>query len=93
MGETQRRTSDLDRFRELLSAHMAKKGLRSTDPRRLIVETFFTSPNPVSIDELLAQVRPPAPTLGYAPACPPQPGHRSEPVGAPVLPVRGRVLA
>ena len=50
LGETQRRTSDLDRFRALLTAHMTKKGLRSTDQRRLIVETFFKSPNHVSIE-------------------------------------------
>ena len=57
---------DLARFRALLSTHMAKKGLRSTDQRRLIVETFFKSPNHVSIEELLAQVRSQDPKVGYA---------------------------
>ena len=57
---------DLARFRALLSTHMAKKGLRSTDQRRLIVETFFKSPNHVSIEELLAQVREQDPKVGYA---------------------------
>src|SRR5580765_4462656 len=57
---------DLTRFRALLSTHMAKKGLRSTDQRRLIVETFFKSPNHVSIEELLAQVRSQDPKVGYA---------------------------
>ena len=57
---------DLARFRALLSTHMAKKGLRSTDQRRLIVETFFKSPNHVSIEELLAQVRVHDPKVGYA---------------------------
>ncbi len=57
---------DLSRFRALLSTHMAKKGLRSTDQRRLIVETFFKSPNHVSIEELLAQVRSQDPKVGYA---------------------------
>ncbi len=57
---------DLARFRALLSSHMAKKGLRSTDQRRLIVETFFKSPNHVSIEELLAQVRTQDPKVGYA---------------------------
>ena len=66
LGETQRRTSDLDLFRALLTAHMTKKGLRSTDQRRLIVETFFKSPNHVSIEELLAQVRAQDPKVGYA---------------------------
>lgn len=45
---------------------MAKRGLRSTDQRRLIVETFFHSPNHVSIEELLAQVRAQDPKVGYA---------------------------
>jgi Fur family ferric uptake transcriptional regulator len=57
---------DLTRFRALLSTHMAKKGLRSTDQRRLIVETFFKAPNHVSIEELLTQVRSHDPKVGYA---------------------------
>ena len=56
----------LDHFRELLQAHMVKKGLRSTDQRRLIVETFFRAPNHVSIEELLASVRAQDPKVGYA---------------------------
>jgi Fur family ferric uptake transcriptional regulator len=50
----------------MLSAYMSKKGLRSTDQRRLIVETFFSSDNHVSIEELLAQVRAKEPRVGYA---------------------------
>ncbi|MGO9711164.1 MAG: Fur family transcriptional regulator [Polyangiaceae bacterium] len=57
---------NLEHFRSLLQAHMAKKGLRSTDQRRLIVETFFRSPNHVSIEELLAQVRGLDKRIGYA---------------------------
>ena len=45
---------------------MAKKGLRSTDQRRLIVDTFFRAPNHISIEELLAQVRETEPKVGYA---------------------------
>jgi Fur family ferric uptake transcriptional regulator len=45
---------------------MVKKGLRSTDQRRIIVETFFQAPNHVSIEELLAQVRLQDPRVGYA---------------------------
>jgi len=45
---------------------MVKKGLRSTDQRRLIVETFFGAPNHVSIEELLGQVRAKDPKVGYA---------------------------
>jgi Fur family ferric uptake transcriptional regulator len=50
----------------MLEAYMAKKGLRSTDQRRLIVETFFRAENHVSIEELLAQVRERDPRVGYA---------------------------
>lgn len=57
---------NLEHFRHLLHQHMTKKGLRSTDQRRLIVETFFGAPNHVSIEELLAQVRAKDPKVGYA---------------------------
>jgi Fur family ferric uptake transcriptional regulator len=50
----------------LLQQYMARKGLRSTDQRRLIVETFFQAPNHVSIEELLAEVRAQDPRVGYA---------------------------
>jgi len=56
----------LEHYREVLHDHMVKKGLRSTDQRRLIVETFFQAPNHVSIEELLAQVRAQDPKVGYA---------------------------
>jgi len=56
----------LEHFRAMLQAYMVKKGLRSTDQRRLIVETFFHSENHVSIEELLAQVRSRDPRVGYA---------------------------
>ena len=45
---------------------MVKKGLRSTDQRRLIVETFFHADNHVSIEELLAKVRASDRRIGYA---------------------------
>ena len=57
---------DLEQFRALLHAHMLKKGLRSTDQRKIIVETFFKSPHHISIEELLAQVRSQDPRVGYA---------------------------
>jgi Fur family ferric uptake transcriptional regulator len=57
---------NLEHFRELLHQHMLKKGLRSTDQRKLIVETFFRAPNHVSIEELLATVRQEDPRVGYA---------------------------
>lgn len=57
---------NLEHFRSLLHEHMTKRGLRSTDQRRLIVETFFQAPNHVSIEELLAQVRQQDSRVGYA---------------------------
>src|SRR5271156_811751 len=59
-------TPDLEHYRQTLQAYMDTKGLRSTDQRRLIVETFFRAPNHVSIEELLAQVRREDPKVGYA---------------------------
>ena len=50
----------------MLQEHMDKRGLRSTDQRRLIVETFFKVPNHISIEELLAEVRTQDPRVGYA---------------------------
>jgi Fur family ferric uptake transcriptional regulator len=57
---------DLEHFRALLHAHMVKKGLRSTDQRKIIVETFFKAPHHISIEELLAEVRAQDPRVGYA---------------------------
>jgi len=59
-------TPNLERFREMLHEHMNRRGLRSTDQRKLIVETFFKAPNHISIEELLAQVRAEDPRVGYA---------------------------
>ncbi len=58
--------NDVERYRALLQAHMVKKGLRATDQRRLIVDTFFEAPNHISIEELLAKVRAQDPRVGYA---------------------------
>ncbi len=57
---------NLEHFRALLHDHMVKRGLRSTDQRRLIVETFFKAPNHISIEELLAEVRLKDSRVGYA---------------------------
>jgi Fur family ferric uptake transcriptional regulator len=56
----------LSHLRGLLSAYMVKKGLRSTEQRRVIVETFFQAPAHITIDELLAQVRALDSRVGYA---------------------------
>jgi Fur family transcriptional regulator, ferric uptake regulator len=64
--QTDRAPAELEHLRAMLNAYMAEKGLRSTDQRRLIVETFFRSENHVSIEELLAHVRAKDPRVGYA---------------------------
>jgi Fur family ferric uptake transcriptional regulator len=61
-----RAAAELEHFRAVLQAYMVKKGLRSTDQRKLIVETFFRAENHVSIEELLTQVRETDPRVGYA---------------------------
>ena len=57
---------ELEHVRAVLSAHMARQGLRSTDQRALIVDTFLQANSHVSIEELLAQVRAKEPRVGYA---------------------------
>ena len=64
--QTDRAPAELEHLRAMLTTYMAKKGLRSTDQRKLIVETFFRSDNHVSIEELLAQVRAKDRRVGYA---------------------------
>lgn len=56
----------LERLRERLSAYMAKKGLRSTAQRRLIVDTFFEGASHMTIEDLLAEVRTRDKGIGYA---------------------------
>jgi len=56
----------LEHVRAVLSAYMSRQGLRSTDQRALIVETFLQANSHVSIEELLAQVRAKEPRVGYA---------------------------
>ncbi|MGH7298711.1 MAG: Fur family transcriptional regulator [Polyangiaceae bacterium] len=62
----ERAPAELEHFRAMLQTYMDRKGLRSTDQRRLIVETFFHADNHVSIEELLAHVRAKDPRVGYA---------------------------
>jgi len=54
------------RLRERLDAYMAKKKLRSTAQRRLIVDTFFDGMPHVTIEDLLAVVRSQDRGIGYA---------------------------
>ncbi len=57
---------NIDHLRDMLAAYMVRKGLRSTEQRRLIVETFFHSRAHITIEELLGQVRSADPRVGYA---------------------------
>ena len=54
------------RLRERLDAYMAKKKLRSTAQRRLIVDRFFDGTPHVTIEDLLAVVRSQDRGIGYA---------------------------
>jgi Fur family ferric uptake transcriptional regulator len=74
MGETrlehkdhpEHRRPDVVRLRRDLDAYMVRRGLRSTEQRRLIIDTFFASPEHVSLDELLERVRVSDSRIGYA---------------------------
>lgn len=57
---------DADRLRRELDVYMSKRGLRSTEQRRVIIDTFFETTDHVTIDELLSQVRAIDPKIGYA---------------------------
>jgi len=56
----------LDRLRARLTSYMAKKGLRSTSQRRLIVDTFFEAAAHMTIEDLLNEVRSHDKGIGYA---------------------------
>ena len=56
----------LERLRQNLDDYMSKKGLRSTEQRKLIVATFFETEAHATIEELLARVREIDPRVGYA---------------------------
>ncbi len=60
------RAAKAERLRRGLEAYMAVHGLRSTDQRRLIVETFLTTTSHVSIEDLLALVKQTDSRIGYA---------------------------
>lgn len=54
------------RLRSDLDAYMTRRGLRSTGQRRLIIETFFSSMDHLTIDQLLEKVHEKDPRIGYA---------------------------
>src|SRR5260370_7145419 len=64
-GQMNTETS-LDHLRDLLNTYMERKGLRSTEQRRLIIDTFFHAPAHITIEDLLGQVRTADPRVGYA---------------------------
>lgn len=57
---------DRERLLAALHAYMARRGLRSTGQRRVIIETFFRQREHLSIDQLLRLVRETDPRVGYA---------------------------
>jgi len=57
---------DAERLRSELESYMAKRGLRSTEQRRIIIDTFFEQAEHVTIDELLDKVRSLDARVGYA---------------------------
>ncbi len=57
---------DLDRIRQTLDTYMTKKGLRTTEQRKLIVTTFLESKAHATIEELLERVRAIDSKVGYA---------------------------
>lgn len=59
-------TDSRQRLRERLDAYMAKKKLRSTAQRRLIVDTFFDGTAHLTIEDLLREVREHDRGIGYA---------------------------
>lgn len=54
------------RLRARLDAYMAKKGLRSTAQRRVIVDAFFEGSAHVTIEDLLGEARKQDRGIGYA---------------------------
>lgn len=60
------RAPDVERLRRELEAYMIKRGLRSTEQRRLIIETLFDHSEHITIDQLLERVRAIDSRVGYA---------------------------
>ncbi|MGF2076030.1 hypothetical protein, partial [Enterococcus casseliflavus] len=51
------RPPNSERLRSDLNDYMLKRGLRSTEQRRLIIDIFFDAHEHITIDSLLKQVR------------------------------------
>ena len=65
-GGTQEQSTTVEALHQRLDSYMAKKGLRSTAQRRTIADAFFSGPNHITIEDLLARVREDDPKIGYA---------------------------
>ena len=57
---------DVEQLRARLNDYMSRHGLRSTEQRRVVTETFFSSDGHLSIEDLLDEVRVEEPRIGYA---------------------------
>ena len=57
---------DVERLRRELDAYMSRHNLRSTEQRRVIIDTFFDAAEHVTIDQLLERVRSADSRIGYA---------------------------
>jgi Fur family transcriptional regulator, ferric uptake regulator len=57
---------DVERLRRDLGSYMARRGLRSTGQRRLIIQAIFESSEHLTIDQLLARVHESDSHVGYA---------------------------
>ncbi|GMV16283.1 MAG: transcriptional repressor [Polyangiaceae bacterium] len=60
------RPPDRERLRAELTTFMEKRGLRSTEQRRVIIDKLFEATDHVTIDQLLEVVRAADPRVGYA---------------------------
>lgn len=60
------KSPDAEHLRDVLDAYMVEHGMRATEQRRLIIDSFVAAEPHVSIDELLAQVRQKDARIGYA---------------------------
>ena len=66
MPATTAHTPEIEVLQDQLTAYMERKGLRSTNQRRLVSEVFFRTGGHLSIDDMLALVRKRDPKVGYA---------------------------
>lgn len=66
MGTETSQDHDIEELRTKLTDYMTRHGLRSTEQRRVVTETFFSSQGHLSIEDLLEKVRDADSKIGYA---------------------------